>query len=318
MKRRIIPVLAALCAALLLLSACALIRQQTPQPPEGAYKVYFATAGKAAAAQSVDFEYRQVPEGEDVVAALTAAILGGPTAENTALASPMPSGVVLRSAVLGEDGQLHLNLSEQYGGLSGVDLTMANACFVLTLCQAAGVKSVYITVEGESSPFQTLKTLSESDFLITGGETKPVSATVRLFFPRADGMGLGVEEQVLTVGESDTLTASVVSALLAGPQSQALWGIAPAGAALRGTRVEDGVCTVSLSESFFTAAGEDENAAHLALYALVNTLCALQDARIERVELRMEGSAVMAYGSIPINSPLAPDNSLAVAAGNMG
>ncbi|UQT50470.1 GerMN domain-containing protein [Flavonifractor plautii] len=63
---------------------------------------------------------------------------------------PLPRGVRLLSWEL-EEGRLHLDLSEQYGGLSGVDLTVADACLTLTLCQVEGVESVYVTVEGGRS-----------------------------------------------------------------------------------------------------------------------------------------------------------------------
>ena len=73
--------------------------------------------------------------GGDPIPALVDALLSPP--ETQGLASPFPEGVRLLSWEV-EEGRLHLDLSEQYGGLSGVDLTVADACLTLTLCQVEG------------------------------------------------------------------------------------------------------------------------------------------------------------------------------------
>ena len=132
--------------AALLLSACTLADSGEETQPQGAYRVYYAVTGEQATVQVVDWEYR-VPSGEDTASALAELVLSQP--ETAGLASPAPSGTRLLSCQQ-EDGQLRLDLSEQYGGLSGVDLTVANSCLTLTLCQLEGVEEVYITVEGEA------------------------------------------------------------------------------------------------------------------------------------------------------------------------
>ena len=58
-----------------------------------------------------------------------------------------------------------IDLSEAYGGLSGADLTLADGCIVLTLCQLSEVERVYLTVEGRPRPFRD-QLLSAADFLL--------------------------------------------------------------------------------------------------------------------------------------------------------
>ena len=72
---------------------------------------------------------------------LFSALMNGPTQKG--LVSPFPQGVTLVSWEL-SDGLLTLNLSEQYGGLADVSLTLADYCLVLTMSQLAGVESVQI------------------------------------------------------------------------------------------------------------------------------------------------------------------------------
>ena len=72
-----------------------------------------------------------------------------------------------------EEGCLHVDLSEQYGSLTGIDLTVADACLTLTLCQVEGVESVYVTVEGDEIPYRPIQQLTPSDLLLSNGQEDP-------------------------------------------------------------------------------------------------------------------------------------------------
>ena len=104
------------------------------------------------------------------IPALVDALLSPP--ETQGLATPFPEGVRLLSWEV-EEGRLHLDLSEQYGGLSGVDLTVADACLTLTLCQVEGVESVYVTVEGREIPYRRVQQLGPDGLLLTDGTDVP-------------------------------------------------------------------------------------------------------------------------------------------------
>lgn len=303
MKKRLAILL---CVLTLLLSACV---QQEEEQKQGAYKVYFAVRGERGGAQSVGFEYHDLASGEDPIEGLVRLLLAGP--ESAKLASPFLPGVTLRSAELGEDGQLRLDLSEQYNGLPGVYLTVANSCFVLTLSQIKGVESLYITVEGESLPYQTVQPLTLADLLVSSGEEENVSLTALLYFSRTAGEGLGREYRTVVKTENESLPAAVLTALLAGPAGEGLTSTIPRGTSLRSVRIEDGICLVDLSRSFLEGEPEDETQARLAVYSIVNTLCALDAGRISAVQLLVEGESVELYGGLPTLSPLEPNYSLA-------
>lgn len=301
MKKR---VLAAFCGLLLLLSACS---PKEAEVPEGAYRVWFAVSGERAAAQAVDFEYHSVDPGADQVKELVSLLLAGPTAPG--LASPLPSGGVrLLSSELGEDGTLTLDLSEQYDGLPGVYLTVANACFVLTLSQAPGVEAVSVTVEGKPLPYQTIQALREGDLILSGAEEETVSVNALLYFPR-EGGALGGEYRDVVKTEDASLPAAVVAALLEGPRYEGLVNLMPEGTALRSAKIENGVCRLDLSQDFVDRAPQREEA-RLVLYSIVNTLCALGEVSIDAVQLTVEGRSVADYGGVPTLTPLEPDYSL--------
>ena len=213
--------LAALCAALMLgLTACAPAGRGGDAPPEGSVGVYFAAAGEKLGGPAVDCEYHVLSGAKKQVEELMALLLAGPE-NGLRLVSPFPAGVSLLSWKL-EEGRLSLDLSEQYGGLSGVDLTIADYCIALTLCQVRGVESVSITVEGEELAFRHTQQLRASDVILTGAEEVPVYVNVTLWFPRREGDGLGVEPRQILLTEDDTLAGAVAAALLAGPGYESL------------------------------------------------------------------------------------------------
>lgn len=138
-------------------------------PGEGEYAVYYAVGpredgsfGGRTDSAALQYEYHTLPEGSGEVEGLFALLMARP--EDPELVASIPAGITLRSWSQ-EDGILNLDLSEAYGDLSGVELTLADSCIVLTLCQLPEVKAVYLTVEGRPRPFRD-QVLSASDFLL--------------------------------------------------------------------------------------------------------------------------------------------------------
>ena len=76
---------------------------------------------------------------------LMEALLAGPSEEG--LITPFPKGVTLQK--LEQEGAVvRLTLSEQYGGLTDIAQTLADASIVLTLCQLDGVEEVVVSTAG--------------------------------------------------------------------------------------------------------------------------------------------------------------------------
>lgn len=165
MKKQILAL--TLTGLLLGLSGCA---QTSREGAAEEYKVYFSALEDRYAAMAVGYETWEQPEDTQPVSGLLRALFQGPTTQN--LTSPFPDGVRLLSWEL-KEGCLHLDLSEQYGSLTGVDLTIADACLTLTLCQVADVDSVYVTVEGSEIPYRPIQQLTSSDLLLSNGQEAP-------------------------------------------------------------------------------------------------------------------------------------------------
>ena len=91
------------------------------------------------------------------------ALLAGPRSEH--LNRLIPSGVELLDYAE-KSGCVTVNLSERYGGLSDVRLTIANYSIVLTLCQLPDVECVRIAVDGVPV---TEEALRPNDLMQSGG-----------------------------------------------------------------------------------------------------------------------------------------------------
>ena len=150
----------ALLALLLLCTACT--PAPADEPAEGGYTLYFLSTENRADGAALATESRDLTPGGEEAQALLELLLTGP--ESPALCSPFPAGTALRGVSI-EEGTAYVDLSEAYGGLSGVDLTLADGCVVLTLCQLEEVEAVYLTVEGRPRPFRD-QVFTPDDFLM--------------------------------------------------------------------------------------------------------------------------------------------------------
>ena len=206
-----------------------------------------------------------------------------------------------------EEGRLHLDLSDHYYSLSGVDLTLADACLALTFCQMEEVDSVYVTVEGHELPYRAAQQLSMENILLAGGADEPMSLGVDLWYLRPGGRALGVERRQIVKTVDQTLVQAVLAAWADGPEGELL-SCLPQGSQIRSVEVQDGVCVVDLSQEYIDGLPRSEQTAALTVYAMVNTLCELDG--VEAVQLYIDGEPAPAVGDLPLDRALIPDTSL--------
>lgn len=238
-------------------------------------------------------EYRSVSLEEAGVEGLMALLLAGP--EEGELYDPFPEGTSLKSWRQEED-LVFLDLSEAYGGLSGVDLSLADGCILLTLCQLPKVERVYLTVEGRPRPFRD-QVLSREDLLLSNGNGSERQVELRLWFP--GGEGLAAEERVVTLAPGDREDIAALLALLAGPESGELEAVCPEGTTLLSLTCREGCYTVDLSRSWLEEPGEEDPQR---LWAVADTLAELEPGC--SVLFRVEGQALGSYGGLDLTRPL--------------
>ena len=162
---RTVRTLAALLAALLLLAACGGGREDREETD---LVLYYLLEGEPVHGSALDwqpYEGEEDPGPEELLDAL----LAGPTQEG--LTSPFPRGVALRSWAWDEEepGVLRITLSEQYGALADISLTLADSCIVLTLSQLEEVEGVEIRSGGHSAGYRSHQTLRADEVLLWDG-----------------------------------------------------------------------------------------------------------------------------------------------------
>lgn len=266
-------ILAALCTACMPSAA-------KEGPAEGEAEVWFLAKGNGEDGCALSREFRAMPLKGEEPEELLRLLLSGP--ESLELASPFPRGTALKSCRT--EGNLALvDLSEAYGGLSGAELSLADGCIVLTLCQLPQIERVYLTVEGRPRPFRD-QVMAPGDFLLENGAGGERRIEARLWF--RGGEGLAAEERTLTLGMGDRPEIAVVQALLAGPESEELWPVCPEGTKLLSLTVEGEKCILDVSGAWLEEGEEDPRRVQAVVATLSEWVPGIQ------VEIWVEGQVL--------------------------
>lgn len=217
------------------------------------------------------------------------------------LKSPVPEGTRLLTWRL--DGDLAwVDLSAEYGKLTGLDMTLADYAIVLVLTQLDQVNRVRITVDGLERRGREGMILSRNDVVLSGAEEEPVELTAALCFRRTGGNELGEELRIFRLTESQSATLAVLRALLTGPTEPGLQALLPSGLEVNSARVEAGICYADFSALFLTGIPESEEEQMLVLNSVVESLQSL--GYIQAVQFLVEGEPLARYGQIDLSQPL--------------
>ena len=293
MKKQFIWLLAAVCAGLLF--ACA----AQPETEDG-LKLWFLSA-PSREKLPVAFDNWSY-EGEETVPGLMAALLDGPPAES-GLVRAVPAGIrLLDWSVAGRVAQVEL--SDAYGSLTGLDLTLADYSIVLTLTQLGGVDGVRIEVNGGGAAFQDRQVLYAGDAIFSGAEEEPVEVYAALYFLREETGELGFELREFRLTEDEPPAQAVLETLAAGPQEEGLDALLPEGTTVRSALVDGGLCHADFSVELLSAIPDDPKQQELVLSSIVESLCSLE--QVEQVQLLVEGEPLERYGSVNLPGPLYP------------
>lgn len=151
----------------LLLVGAAVSCQRDKKPEETGYVLYFLNEEDALQSAALQTEPYQ-PSGDSPPnpGELMRALLKGPQSEH--LRSPFPRGVAFQWWEWDpeREGHVRIGLSEQYGGLTDIALTLADYSIVLTVGQLEGVESVEIVSVGHTKNYRSHQILQEKEALL--------------------------------------------------------------------------------------------------------------------------------------------------------
>ena len=217
--------------------------------------------------------------------------------------TPAPEGTTVRSCTV-TGGTVSVDLSSEYGRLTGIDRTIADYCITLSLLQLTGIYAVRITVMGQP-PAEREEIYTSAQVLLTSPEDIVRNVEVTLYYPDEEG-NLTAEMRRLTVYEGETPAEAVVKALAERPLDS--YGgskqLLPRGFAALSASIEDGICYLNLPASCVELLPEGSAAQRLMLEGLVDSLCSLEG--VEQVQILLDGDYQMLLGTQPISRPLQP------------
>ena len=216
------------------------------------------------------------------------------------LRSPFPSGTSLQKLTVA-GGRANVDLSEPYARLSGIDLSVADACLTLTLTQLDGIYAVHITANGRELPYRRTQLLTAADALLSSGEDVIRPINVSLWFADKDTTALRAQQQTIALYEGQSRVSAVVDALKRGPAGDdTLQTLLPESFAILSARTEDGICYVNLSGYVMQSIDEAQRAP--ILESLSRSILSLSG--VEEVQYMVDGESAPQWTM----SPVAPES----------
>ena len=300
MKRKLF--VAVLLLSVLTLAACA----QKAQTPQGNYCLYLVSQAESARGADAISEYPiQIADKDcttqELAQRLLEALLQG--SEDAQYLSPFPNGTQVQELSI-SGKRACVDFSASYGRLSGIDLSLADYCVVLTLTQLDGVNAVTITANGREIPYRRTQLLTAADPLLGSREDTLRPITVQLYFLDRQIGELRAQQQTLALYEGQPRVNALLDALLAGPENDdTLAPLLSSDFSVLSARIEENTCYLNLPGDVLLP--EDAQQQRLAMNSLVCSLCSLTG--VEQVQILVDGEAAPTLGTLTVSEPLRAD-----------
>lgn len=224
--------------------------------------------------------------------------LQGP--KTAGLVAPFPKATKLRSARLDGD-TLRIELSDDFGVLSGIDLTMACSCITMTCLQFPGVKTVSIRSQRTLLDGRPAITMAEDLLILEDSGAYSTASSYLLYFSDTDNRYLIAEELQLDLPPEE-LPRYLLDRLILGPEGAGLAQTVPLNTTIRDLGITEGVCNVDLSGEFLRNSPKTELAQRMTILSLTNTMTQLDG--IESLLLYVDGERLTQYGAMDLREPL--------------
>ena len=304
MRKRTVIVIAAL---LVILAGIIYIGTQSlERRDDTSYSVYYVRLVRGGEQLSLlGTESFYLGGGQDQIGSLIRAALLQP--ESDGLQCPFQIGTTYHSYTL-ENGLLTVDLGGTYRDMIGINLTLADSCMALTLCEVPGVDSVRITADGQAHPNRDDQALSPEDIVIKALSLQSVEQDITLWFAGTDKRYLHSEIRMIVAHENEKTSKYIIEELIKGPKSEDLVGVIPEGTRLLSLTLENSICYVNLSGEFVSNQSGSVTDQILAVSAIVDSLTELSN--IKSVQILIDGAVSEKYLSVPIGNPISRDTGI--------
>lgn len=191
---------------------------------------------------------------------------------------------------------LTLNFSTTYNEMSPSEEVLCRAAIVRTMIQIPGVDCVAFLV-GDSpltdSSGNVVGAMTRESFIENPGEqiNSIQNATLTLYFANEEGNGLVKETRDVYYSSNISMEKLIMEQLLEGPAISGCQSAIPNGTNLVNVSVVDGVCYVSLDETFRNQNYEISEA--IVIYSIVDSLSEVPT--INKVQISINGDTSGVY-----------------------
>lgn len=251
-----------------------------------------------AAAGAIEYELYDAEGHETNYDRILTVYFQGP--QSGSLVAPFPKATGLRGVWL-DGGTMHIDLSDDFGLLSGIDLTLACSCITMTCLQFPGVEAVTIRSLGRLLENKDSITMNADSLILKDLGPASTTSSYQLYFSDTDNRYLIAEELQLDMAQEE-LPRYLLNLLIQGPEGTGLAQTVPLNTVVRELGITDGVCNVDLSVEFLLNSPKTELAQRMTILSLTNTLTQLEG--IDSLVLYVDGERLERYGTMDLTEPL--------------
>lgn len=244
-------------------------------------------------------EQRESLGHQSDLAYLMRAYLSGP--QDPALANPFPNGTALEDVRLA-DNILYITLSNDFGRLQGINLSLACTSIAITGFSITGCSDVRISAAGVTFPTGKWLQIGREDLLLADDSLERLRDSMLIYLVNSQGTMLTGRPVSIHPTSGTTTCADLLEALLQwNGQEEDLFSPIPKGTRLLGVSLEDGLCTVNFSSEFVDNMPTETGRQGLLLQSITNTLTQLN--YVSGVLFCCNGTRLQHYGSLDTSNP---------------
>ena len=276
---------------------------QPQEPYSPAYFYYYRSAPVFAGTDGViSPEIRELAGMEDDLDAIVELYFQGPHSRE--LENLIPENCPVPQWTR-EGDTLHLHFSRELADLSGIELTLVSACLTRTFLELTGCDTLILSAEGMRLNGETSLVLTLDGLSLRDDSMDRLRGEHTVYYTDASRRYLIGQSISTDLTNRDELPGLLLEQMRTPPEGTELQSLLPVNTQLRSVTLEDGLCSVDLSQEFINNRFYSHTGQLLSLAGITNTLCNISE--IDRVDFYVEGAPLVRYGALSISGALVPD-----------
>lgn len=130
----------------------------------------------------------------------------------------------------------------------------------------------------------------------------------KVYFPDHENTYLYMELKYINKATVEEAVSKVFDELKTGPEQEKLYAIISEDVNVLSVKIEENICTVDLSSGFITSNSDSSRKEMMALYSIVNSICALPG--IDQVKINVEGNESATLGEYTLKDNFEADQNI--------